>query len=263
MLNKLLKYDLQRVFKFLSVFYIFAIFFSILTRIFLSIDNSFIINIISQIFLGTTFAIIANILINSLMRSWLNIKNNFYGDEAYLTHTLPVSKNNLYLSKFITSIITLFVSMIVITLTLFIMFYSKENMSILKNLLKSIALLYDSSIISIILSLIFIIYLEFLNILECGSLGIILGHKMNNNRIIYSVLYGLGIFMLSQLFVLLIVFIISLFNSDIMNLIVTTTVISANTLKLIIIISIILYSIVILIEYFISNILFNKGVNVE
>ena len=37
MLKKLLKYDLKNIFKFLMIFYILALFFGILTRIFLNI----------------------------------------------------------------------------------------------------------------------------------------------------------------------------------------------------------------------------------
>ena len=61
MLKKLLKYDLQNVYKVLIVFYSLSLFFSILTRIFLSIENSFIMNIIGQICSGTTIAMIFNI----------------------------------------------------------------------------------------------------------------------------------------------------------------------------------------------------------
>ena len=40
MLRKLLKYDLIGVYKFLIIFYCLALFFSLLTRIFLSIDKT-------------------------------------------------------------------------------------------------------------------------------------------------------------------------------------------------------------------------------
>ena len=54
MLKKLLKYDLESIFKFLLIFYSLALFFALLTRIFLSIENSFIINIIGEIKSGET-----------------------------------------------------------------------------------------------------------------------------------------------------------------------------------------------------------------
>ena len=91
MLKKLLKYDLKDVYKILIIFYALSLFFDVLTRMFLNIDNSFILQVIGKICSGTTIAMIFNILINNLMRLWVRFKNNFYGDESYLTHTLPVS----------------------------------------------------------------------------------------------------------------------------------------------------------------------------
>ena len=135
MLRKLLKYDLKNTFKLLSVFYVLAIFFAILTRIFLSIENSFVMDIIGKICSGTTIALMFNILINSIMRAWVRFKQSLYGDESYLTHTLPIDKKTLYNSKILTSLITLFISIAMIALTLFIAYYSKENIVLLKNLL--------------------------------------------------------------------------------------------------------------------------------
>ncbi len=48
MLKKLLKYDLKDMFKFLVIFYSIGLFFAILTRLFLNIENSLIMNIIGQ-----------------------------------------------------------------------------------------------------------------------------------------------------------------------------------------------------------------------
>ena len=150
MLKKLLKYDLESVYRVLIVFYALSLFFAVLTRVFLSIENSFIMNIIGKICSGTTIAMIFNILINNLMRLWVRFKQNFYGDESYLTHTLPIDKKTLYLSKTLASIITLFSSLLVIVLSLFVAYYSKENIEIIKNLLLPLATIYDSTVISII-----------------------------------------------------------------------------------------------------------------
>ena len=46
MLKKLLKYDLENIYKFLIIFYSLAIFFGMLTRVFLEIENSFIMKIL-------------------------------------------------------------------------------------------------------------------------------------------------------------------------------------------------------------------------
>ena len=263
MLKKLLKYDLKNMFKFLVIFYVIALFFAILTRIFLNIENSLVMKIIGQVCSGVTISMIFNILINNLMRSWIRFKQNLYGDESYLTHTLPIEKKTLYLSKIITAIITMFVSIVVIGLTLFIAYYGKENIELLKNMLLPIADTYDSTIIKILLAFLFIFFLEFANGLQTGFTGIILGHKMNDAKTGYSILFGFGTYMVIQIFALLMIFIIGLFNHDIMNLFVTNEIVNMSMLKVVICIAIVIYTITLIIGYFINIKLFNKGVNVD
>jgi len=263
MLKKLLKYDLKYKFKVLIVFYVLSIFFSVLTRIFLNIDNSFILNIIGKICSGVTISMIFNILINNIMRLWARFHNNFYKDESYLTHTLPVSKDTLYLSKMLSSIITLFVSMLVIGISLFIAYYSKENIEILKNLITPILEIYDSTFTVFLLVILFILFLELLNAVQMGFTGIILGHKMNNNKTLYSVIFGFISYIASQVFIVISLFILGLFNKEIMNLFHTTDIVSVDMIKQISVFACISYSLVVVIVYFINNKLFKKGVNVD
>ena len=263
MLKKLLKYDLKNKIKFLLIFYILSIFFALLTRMFFNIENSFIMNVIGQICSGVTISMMFNIIINNLMRLWVNFKQNLYGDESYLTHTLPIEKETLYLSKIISSIITTFTSIIVIALTIFIAYYSKENLETVKNMLFPLADAYNSTVMLILIVFFFILFLEFMNIIQCGFTGIILGHKRNNNKTLFSVLFGFVTFTVSQLIVLITLFIVALFNKDIMNLIFTNEMISIDSTKIIIYMSIIMYTVVLIASSFINVKLFEKGVNVD
>ena len=263
MLKKLLKYELKSIFKFLIIFYSIGIFFATLTRIFFSIENSFVMNILGQICSGTAISMMCSILINNLMRMWVRFKQNFYADESYLTHTLPIKKGTLYLSKFLTAIITLFTSILVITLILFIAYYSKENILFIKNLLLPVASVYGSTITKIILAFLFICFLEFLNILLSGFTGIILGHKMNSNKMGFSVLYGFITYLLTQIIAIVIVFIVAIFNKDIMNLFYTVDALNIDVIKLCINLAMIIYSSCIIVLYFINLREFNKGVNID
>lgn len=263
MLKKLLKYDLLNIFKFLSLFYLLSISSATLTRIFLSIDNSTMANIIGQICSGLTIAMIVNILINNLMRIWVRFKQNLYGDESYLTHTLPISKKILYLSKFLTSIITMFTSVLVIGLTLFIAYYSKENIIFLKNILIPIADIYNSTVIKFLLVILLIFFLEMTAALQSGYTGIILGHKKNNSKTVYSVIFGFLTYVITQIIVLLTIFVIGIFNQDIMNLFTSNTITNLGLFKKIMYIAIIIYTICITINYFINTKIFEKGVNVD
>ena len=263
MLRKLLKYDLKYMFKFLIIFYSLAIFFGTLTRVFLSIENSLIMEIIGQICSGAAISMMFSILINNLMRLWVRFKSNFYGDESYLTHTLPIGKGTLYLSKALTSIISLFVSVVVIGLTLYIAYYSKENILVLKNLLLPVADIMGSTVVKIILAFLFISFLEIANMLQSGYIGIILGHMMNSMKVVFSVIYGFLCYIVTQVFVLIIIFITGLFNKDIMNLFFTNEIVNIDMLKFIIYLAIFIYTLTLIIGYIINVKLFKKGVNVD
>ena len=263
MLKKLLKYDLKNVYKVLIIFYALSIFFGVLTRIFFSIDNSTIMNIIAQVCGGITISMVFNILINNLIKMWVTFKQNLYGDESYLTHTLPVEKTTLYLAKIITTFITLFTSVLVIGLSLFIAYYSKENIELIKTLLTPVANAYNSTIIGMLAMLLFILFLEFANLLQSGFTGIILGHKMNSAKTGYSILFGFIAYMVTQLFVLLLLFVMALFNKDIMNLFYTTEIVNIDVLKLLIYVASGIYMVTLVIGYIINVKLFKKGINVD
>ena len=263
MLNKLLKYDLKYMIKNMGVFYILAIFFAITTRLLFSLNQSFIISIIGQISVGCLFSMLANILINVLMRSWIRFRDSIYKDEAYLTHTLPVSKNDIYNSKFIQTLIFFAISFIIVIFSLFIAYYTKDRWIILTDLINSITTGLDINTTLFVISLIVIIFLEVFNAIQSGFLGIILGYKKNNNKIGFSVLYGFIAYLLSQCLVLISIFIIGLFNSDIMNLFKSNVILSTSSFKLLIVVAILLYLFVIFIMNLYNKKQFNKGVNIE
>ena len=263
MLKKLMKYDLETIYKGVIVFYILSIFFAILTRIFFGIENSFIMNIIAKVCSGVTIAMIFNILINNMMRLWGRFRQNLYGDESYLTHTLPIKKRTIYLSKFLTTLVSLFTSVLIIVLSLFIAYYSKENIELLKNILLPLAKIYNSTAITIILSFIFVIFLEIMNMQQSGFLGIVLGHRKNNNKIVYSIVFGFLAYLATQVFIIIVLFITGFFNKDIMNLFYTVDALNIDTIKLCIYLAIMVYTLNIIILYFITSKVFKKGVNID
>lgn len=263
MLKKLLKYELKSIYKFLIIFYSLAFFFGLLTRIFLSIDNSFICNLIGQICSGASISMMFNIVINNLMRLWGRFRKNLYGDESYLTHTLPIDKKTLYLSKMITSIFSLLTSILVIGLTIFIAYYSVESVELVKKMLLPVTDILNSTMLKILIAFLLVFFLEFACVLQTGYTGIILGHKMNNTKIGFSVLFGFLAYIVTQLFVLFIMFMMALFNPNIMNLFYTNQAIDIETVKIIIYMAIVIYLVILLISYFINVKLFTKGVNVD
>ena len=264
MLNKLLKYDLKYMIKNMAIFYILSIFFAITTRILFNMEQSVIINIIGQISVGCMFAMIINTLINTIMRSWVRFRDSLYKDESYLTHTLPVTKNDLYNSKFIQTLIFFFISFIVVLISLFIAYYSKENWLAITNYVKTITTGLNMSTSFFITMAIIIIFLEVFNAIQCGFLGIILGNKMNNGKIVYSVLFGFITYLVAQSLILGLVFVYGLFDSSIMELFKTATInIDVEAFKVLAILSSLLYIMIIFIMSILCKKELNKGVNVE
>ena len=262
MLGKLLKYDLKWCFKPLIVFYILAIIFSIITRMIESVDQTLILLIMDKICSGVVIAMLINILINCLMRNWVRFERNIYKDESYLTHTLPVSKNKIYLSKILTAIITLFVSFIIIVICLAIVCLNDITWYSLKLSLEQSAIFLNSSPLSLIIVLIITIFFEFLFMILSGILGIVIGHRSNNMKIVKSILIGMGIYMGLSLFSLAIIYMAGILSPDIMS-VFNNIKVSSNAIKSIMIIGIFVYAIYNLMIYFVGNALLNKGVNVD
>ena len=263
MLTKLLKYDLKYMIRNMAIFYILSIFFAITTRILFNIEQSVIINIIGQISVGCMFSMIASTLINTIMRSWIRFRDSLYKDESYLTHTLPVTKNELYNSKFIQTLIFFFISFLVIIISLFIAYYSKENWLAITNYIKTITTGLNMSTLFFITMTIIIIFLEVFNAIQCGFLGIILGNKMNNRKIGYSVLFGFITYLVAQSLILGSIFVYGLFDSSIMELFKTATInIDVEAFKVLAILSSLLYIMIIFIMSILCKKELNKGVNV-
>ena len=264
MLIKLLKYDLKYMLKNMVIFYLLSIFFAILTRILFNMNQSVIVSIVSQISVGCLFSVIASTLINTMMRSWLRFRDSLYKDEAYLTHTLPVTKNNLYDSKFIQTLIFFFISFGIILLSLFITYYSKDTWLIITNYIKKITTGLNMSTLFFVIMAIILIFLEVFNAILCGFLGIILGYKKNNNKLGYSILFGFIIYLLSQCVVLALVFICGLFDASVMELFKTATVsIDVKAFKVLGVVSSLLYLVIIFCISIVCKKLLNKGVNIE
>ena len=264
MLGKILKYDLKYMIKNMRVFYILSIFFAITTRILFEVEQSVIINIIGQISVGCMIAMLANILINTMTRSWVRFSSSLYKDESYLTHTLPVTKNDIYNSKLIQTFIFLFIGFVVILISLFITYYSKENWQAITNIVKNITIGLNMNTIFFVTMFLIVVFLEIFNAIQCGFYGIILGNRKNNKKIGYSILFGFILYLVSQTIVLSLIFVYGLFDSSVMGLFQTKTVsIDANAFKILLVLTSLLYVIIIYCMSMLCKRTLNKGVNVE
>ncbi len=260
MLRKLLKYDLKGVVPFLCIFYLLAVGFAGLSRLFLLFDDVLIWNIIGQIFSGAAISMMFSIFINIAMRSWVLFRQNLYGDPSYLTHTLPVRKSDIYLSKALAGLIAMALSFGVIGLTLLIQYYGTPFW---KQICTLALLLSQGHPVFVVCLLMGILFLQITNVLQCGFSGLILGHKQNKGKLIWSVLAGLGVYVVGQLLMLAVVGVIALFNQDFMNLFTTAQMVKMNYIWSLLAVCGILEIGLITGCYFLNVKLFRQGVNVD
>lgn len=263
MLGKLLKYDLRWSYKNLIIFYALSIILAVITRIMSLIENSIIFMVITKICSGTLIAIFVNIFINNFIRVWARVMRNLYKDESYLTHTLPVSKNNIFMSKILTAIITTITSSLVILASSAIAYYSEENWQLLKTLVESSAIYFDSSVGGFLTIVIVTLFFELLFMLMSGIIGIVIGHRYNNLKTLKSIIFGFILYMIPSALTIGILYVVGLFNPDVMKLFNNSTEFSTEALKLVLFCGIIIYIIYDIIYYFVGKKVLNKGVNVD
>lgn len=263
MLRKLLKYDLKWVYKVVVVFYILAFIFSIIGRGLSRIENSVVFSVTTQIVFGFAISMMVSSLVNCLMRLWVRFMKNLYKDESYLTHTLPIEKKTIYLSKVISSMICIFTTTVVILACLFICYYSEANIQALKGILEIAASTYNTTVLNLLLLISIVIFLEIIFIVLIGYVGIILGYKSNKNKMAKTVIIGFGLYLITQLITLALIYILGLLNSNVMNLINTTDLINVEAIKCVMIYGVGIYIIYIILYYILGKKTFEKGVNVE
>jgi len=263
MLGKILKYDLKWIYKVVGIFYILSFIFSVIGRALNEIENSLVFSITAKIMFGIAISMMANSLINCLMRLWSRFIKNLYKDESYLTHTLPVEKKTVYISKILTALITIFTTTVVIIGCLFICYYSEANMETLKTVLELAASTYNTTVLNLLLLVSTVIFLEIIFIVLIGYDAIILGHKSNNKKMVKTLVIGFALYMITQVITLGVIFVLGLFNPSVMNLINTTDIINVEAIKSVMYMGIGIYMVYIIFYYILGKIQLRKGVNVD
>lgn len=263
MLGKLLKYDLKWIYKAVGVVYILALIFSVIGRGLNEIENSLVFSITAQITYGIAIIMMASSLINCLIRLWARFVNNLYKDESYLTHTLPLQKRDIYVSKVLTAFITIFTTTVVILGCLFICYYSEANMEALKTVLELAASTYNTTVLNLLLLVAVVVYLEIMFVVLIGYVAIILGHRSNQKKMLKTLIIGFALYMITQVLTLGIVFVVGLFNTNVMNLINTTDIVNINAIKSVMYMGIGIYVSYIIFYYILGYVQLKKGVNVD
>lgn len=264
MLIKLLKYDLKWIYKVVAVFYCLSLFFAVITFCFSRVENSALFSVLAGISNGFAIAMVVNGIINSIIRAWVRFRTNIYKDESYLTHTLPVSLNLIYLSKVLSAIICIFTSTAVAAGCLVICFWNNSSIiEYLKMMVESVSVSFNLSVAGLFIVLLFEIFLQFIFILLIGYNGMILGHRSNKNKMVTSIIIGFAIYIIFNTISVLAVLAAGLFNENVMNLINTSDAVDLFVVKFLLFAAVLMYVLYNSVCYIMGSSFLKKGVDVE
>lgn len=199
-LSKLLKYDLRSNLKIYLLVWPCIVAFALLSRLALAADwqgRAATILTVSTVtlFVLAVIAACAFALIISIIRFYSGLLR----DEGYLMFTLPVRPWQLLLSKFITAILTVAVTVILCLFSVIVVFDGVDGLlALLKNLLTQLDFPTGLTLALILLLVFFSLCAGILQIyLSCS-----IGHLFRSKRIVWSVLVYYGISMALEVIVM-------------------------------------------------------------
>lgn len=258
MLNKLLKYEFKSTARILIPSYILLITFSIVCRLFDMLSNKLeILKTPTSLLYAFYVFLMIGIIVLTIIVILQQFYKNLLGDEGYLMFTIPVKPYKHIITKLLTAIVWTVSSIIVATISLAILIIRPEIYNDLLSFLQSIPTNIWTTIICVIIIIIFSGISSILMVYASISLGQLLtGHK-----IVGSIVAYLGLYIFNQIISTIVIFILSYMypgsfnNADIMY----------NT-SFIIALTVLISGVNLLIGsayFFVINYIFNNKLNLE
>jgi hypothetical protein len=261
MIKNLMKYDIKKMLRIVIYIDACAILLAALTRLVGIWDNIQLIYIIKQFFQGFTYSAIASVLINTFIHILAVFITNFYKDESYLTHTLPVTKSQLLISKYLSALISVVSSVAVCFVSLFIMLYSKGFIEALKAFIKATVADFNVSVGLFVFILVYLIFAQLCSIISMTFSAVIKANRYNAKRIIKGLLWFFAYYLIASLAFLVVAAIVFLIRGSIGDMFAEQM--SQASFLCLLTVGCIMYTLSAVFFYFFSEGMFKKGVNVD
>lgn len=261
MLGKLLKHDFKWINRVMPVDFLILFILSIVVKIVESMEQTFLLVIIDKIVSAMFIGGVVSIIITCVMRIWSRFTTNVYKDESYLTHTLPVTKNQIFDAKILASIFSIVLSALVILLCVAIVFINQDTIEMIKVMWQSLIDVYGGLFaVCFIIGIVLLVFLELVFFMMAGIFGIVIGYRSNSFKAIKSIAIGIGSYgVLSTISFIILGFMSNFADFEVF----ANGFPSMNTLQILGLTFIFVYLIYDLLYYFIAKAMLNKGVNVE
>lgn len=261
MLGKLLINDLKKNMRWLWILFVATLLAAGLSRGCRELGQDIMFFKILGIFFDSVFyALLVNTILQPFLKNFFNFSKSFYGDESYLTHTLPVTKSQLINSKYLTALIETVLGFVCLVASLLIMFYSPTMFDTLKFFLMTL-ISGEFSVVLVLALMVVLIMIEFLMYLSIIFFSIIVAYRAREKRVLKTFLLTMAM-AFASLSVLAVAMVVVLIINKV-DLSGSVMVLSNTAFFSLILTGIIVYSMVVVLFYFLAKKEFNKGVNVD
>ncbi|MCI8388664.1 MAG: hypothetical protein HFE63_09390 [Clostridiales bacterium] len=278
MLRKLIKHEFSATGGAMLLMFAAMLGLAGLTRLFIMFERSMSLfavpSAISAFFYGM-LAVMSMLLviIIAVRRFYYNV----YGDEGYLTLTLPVQRWQIIISKLLTTSVWLILDVIVVLLSVFIVTLSNDSLYFLQNLFAFIPEFFSMLIralnmsdVLVIVEMIIMVLLSIARLILTLYAAMSIGQLFNNHRILGSIIGYVGINIASNIISHVYMATLALTSRNINltdwffgNQLVTISGMDAFNMQVNFIIYMLLYALITVGLYFITNIIMKRRVNLQ
>lgn len=266
MLGKLLKYDIKSQGKSLLPMYLIALGFALATRGMKYVVDAFPVVSVVYSFMVTMciFALIA-VVVWTLIVAVKQFYFNVLKDEGYLTNTLPVTRNQIILSKELTSVVFMVIATAVVILGVFLAFYQGG----VKSFLDQISEVFEINGVDSTKALIWIIAMlaiSYVSYVQMAFTSMMIGQTQNANKILFSIVAAIIIYVIQSILSLIMLGVDILIDPELMDIMNTSNPLLSDVwqyVELIFISSTILTIISMVVFHVLSVVLANRKLNLE
>lgn len=199
MLGKLLKYDLKAELKSLLPVYLIVSGLVVVLRILEMLKNSFsFLTTVYGFFVTITIISLIGVVIWTLITSIRHFYTNILKDEGYLTNTLPVSRNQIILSKEITAFITMMLTGVVVIAGAMLAFYHGSVQELFTGLGDALEA-EGIETMSFMVWLVAMMAISYISQILMIFAAMMLGQTRNSSKVMFSIVFGIILYTLTQL----------------------------------------------------------------
>ena len=218
MLGKLLKYDFKNLYKTLLPIYLITLVITILTVIFNNLsDTSNLFSTLNALMILSYVVILMVLLVGTFFLSIRGFYLDFATERGYLINTLPVKKSTIITSKFITGVVTMLSSIVVMFISILILVIGNGEWTSFANGIANIFRDIPSDAVVMLILMTVLMIVAYISGLAVCYLSIALGQLKNTNKLGYSFIAYIILYIIYEMYFTFSLTFIGMISPDFVN----------------------------------------------